>query len=469
MSSGRTDPTSIASLTSQAAADSVPWGEPPTPLLPAWYREELSGTELPDHVRPFAWGRPIETVGELCDFWTEPRLPEEEAVFDSLESLRFLKSLVRDRGWPPEAMFVFPPGMNRSDIRDYPLGGRTLFALLRADLLQGDDGISVADLVSTNGFGILSLIELMCVTEATIGDLSFGMTTHGTADDEPVLSGGRALGTADRRDWLGPIGTLLAVADEFYGATTVREALSLNLASVAEKTGIASDLGALRIADVTAGRRIADSLVDQLNGLFASFSERERLIIDRRLGRSSPQTLDALGNELRVSRERVRQIERAIQRKIEDRVGRDMRIVAGTLRDQMGPVATDTYFDTLVATVFAGGPPENTGISLATRLLRSRLNYTCANGICFDETAKGVIQRLRHDARKLSDDLGLVEEEALRSRLPDAGWSRYFPSLWNALGSIASSVGSRCAILSRRESRLLCALGPGQRRWKKLQ
>ena len=50
---------------------------------------------------------------------------------------------------------------------------------------------------------------------------------------------------------------------------------------------------------MTAGRRIADSLVDQLNGLFASFSERERLIIDRRLGRSSPQTLDALGNELK--------------------------------------------------------------------------------------------------------------------------------------------------------------------------
>ena len=82
-----------------------------------------------------------------------------------------------------------------------------------------------------------------------IGDLSFGMTTHGTADDEPVLSGGRALGTADRRDWLGPIGTLLAVADEFYGATTVREALSLNLASVAEndwhclRPGSASDCG----------------------------------------------------------------------------------------------------------------------------------------------------------------------------------------------------------------------------------
>ena len=435
MSSGQTDPTSAAFLkTSQVAADAVPWGEPPTPLLPGWYRGELSETELPDHVRPFVWGPPIETVGELCDFWTEPRLPEEEDVLDSSEPLSFLKSLVRDRGWPPEHMFVFPPGMNRSDIRDYPLGARTLFALHRADLLKGDDGICVADLVSAEGFGFVSLIELMCVVEAVIGDLSFGVTTHDTADEERVSSSGPALGTAGRRDWLGPIGTLLAVADEFYGATTVREALSLNLASVAEKTGIASDLGALRIVDVTAGRRIADSIVDKLNGLSTSFSERERLIIDRRVGRSSPQTLDALGIELNVSRERVRQVQRAIRDKIEDRVGREIRIVAGTLRDQMGPVVADTYFDTLVATVFAGDPAKNTGISLAIQLLRSRLNYTCANGICFDQTAKDVIQRLRHDARKLSDDLGLVEEEALRSRLPDSAWSPYFFQLVECAG-----------------------------------
>ena len=292
----------------------------------------------------------------------------------------------------------------------------------------------MADLVSAEGFGFVSLIELMCVVEAVIGDLSFGVTTHDTADEERVSSSGPALGTAGRRDWLGPIGTLLAVADEFYGATTVREALSLNLASVAEKTGIASDLGALRIADVTPGRRIADRIVDKLNGLSTSFSARERLIIDRRLGSTSPQTLSALGNELNVSTERVRQVERAIQDKLKDGVGRDIRIVAGTLRDQMGPVVADTYFDTLVATVFAGDPTKNTGISLATQLLRSRLNYTCANGICFDETAKDVIQRLRHDTRKLSDDLGLVEEEALRSRLPDSAWSPYFFQLVECAG-----------------------------------
>ena len=82
MSSGRTDPTSSCvpeDVTSSCGFSPVGRTSHTAPAGDGIERSSPE-TELPDHVRPFAWGRPIETVGELCDFWTEPRLPEEEAV-----------------------------------------------------------------------------------------------------------------------------------------------------------------------------------------------------------------------------------------------------------------------------------------------------------------------------------------------------------------------------------------------------
>jgi RNA polymerase sigma factor (sigma-70 family) len=56
---------------------------------------------------------------------------------------------------------------------------------------------------------------------------------------------------------------------------------------------------------------IARSFEEQLQGLLSQLDDKERVIIERRfgLGDREPQTLAEIGSDMKLSRERIRQIE----------------------------------------------------------------------------------------------------------------------------------------------------------------
>ena len=400
------------------AVQLAPWGSPPTPLLPRWYRETLSELRLPDDVRKA--NSAVTTVGELDAFWKEAQSPVDRA------SLRSLVRLVRGYR-PPRDHVVIPLGYRHLELAWYPLRRRTANVLRREGLLEGDSGLSVGELLSFEHFGIASLLDLMCVAElALTGRVPLFVTPKaGHIESEEQESRTSTWSSA-----VDLFEALLAAASEFHGASTVGEALRLDLPRLAATIGIAPALESLPIQDLTT-RRIASTVSERLASLLAPMSSRQKLILKKRLFVSNPHTLtlQELAVRIGVTRERVRQIELRALETVEEAVGREIRIIAALLCDQLGPVIAVAEFERLVAEVFNDGLLREPAIDLARRMLKSRLNYSCLNGVCFNEAASDVVATLRGVAGKVADDVGLIDEEALRDHLPSGEWNGFFPQL----------------------------------------
>ena len=269
----------------------APWGRPPTPLLPCWYRETLCYLRLPRKIRKANPG--LKTVGELGAFW--------EGVQSQVDktSLHSLVRLVRGHR-PPPNYIVIPAGIDPLELSQYPLRPRTAnviqSVLQREDLLNEDKGLSVGELLSFRNFGIVSLLDLMCVTELALADRvlvlnDVGVHGEGTIHKKPVEHG------SEWDDMIDLLGVLLSAAKEFHGVISVREALELDLANLASTIGIAQALDSLMIRNLTNGRRIANTIAERLASFLISMTPREQLIVERRLLTNSPDTLQELWRE----------------------------------------------------------------------------------------------------------------------------------------------------------------------------
>ena len=388
----------------------APWGSPPTPLLPRWYRENLPHLQLPREIRKA--NPALKTVGEIGAFWKGVQPPVDKAWLDSLVGL------VRGHRPPPNYV-VIPAGIDLSELAQYPLRSRTAKVLREEDLLKGNNGLSVRELMSFRNFGIVSLLDLMCVAELALAD---------RVSDDDTNTERSVERTSEWDDMVDLLDRLLSAANEFYGVTTLGEALRLDLSRLASTIGIAPALNSFAIRDLTKGRRITDTITEQLTVLLASTTPREQLILERRLFTEAPQILGELGQLVGVSRERVRQIEKRLQQAVEACVGTEIDIVAALLGQQMRPVVDAVELDTLISKMFTDSE-KNLSVDIAVQMVKSRLNYSCVNGVCLNEPALETVRVLQEVANKIVDDVGLLDEKALRAQLPSEEWNDFFPQL----------------------------------------
>ena len=394
----------------------APWGSPPTPLLPRWYRETLSELQIPDKVRKA--NSAVATVGQLDTFWEKAQSSVDRAARQSL--VRLVGSYR-----PPRDHIVIPAWIGHLELARYPLRPRTVNVLRREGLLEGHSGLSVGELMSFRNFGILSLLDLMCVAElALTGRVQQCLTPKAGHIDNEELE----LGTSAWRGAVDLFEALLAAASEFHGAVTVGEALQLDLTKLATTIGIAPAFESLPIRDLTT-HRIANTVSERLGSMLASMSSTQKLILERRLFVSSPDTLQELAEQVEVTRERVRQIELRVLGTLEETIGPEIRIISTLLSEQLGPVIAADDLERLIAEVFNDGPLREPAIDLARRMLKSQLNYSCVEGVCFNEAATDVVATLRNAAGEVADDVGLIDEEALRDHLPSGDWNGFFPQL----------------------------------------
>ena len=422
----------------------APWGSPPTPLLPRWYRETLSELQLPDEVRKA--NSAVATVGQLDTFW--------EKAQPSVDCASLRSSLMRLVGSsrPPRDYVVIPAGIDHLELARYPLRVRTANVLRIEGLLEGHSSLSVGELLSLKNFGILSLLDLMCVAElALTGQVPQFVTPRaGRIDSEEPEWGTSA--------WSGAVGlfqVLLAAASEFHGASSVGDALRLDLPRLAATIGIAPALESLSIRDLT-NRRIARTVTKRLASLLASMSSSQKLILERRLFVSSPHTLQELAEQIGVTRERVRQIELRVLGTVEETVGSEISIIAALLREQLGPVIAAAEFERSIADVFNYDSLTESTINLASRTLKSRLSYKCVDGVCLDEAATDIVATLRDAAGEVADDVGLIDEEALRDHLSSTEWKDFVSQLIELCEF--HRIGGRLALRDTAKARVKAAL-----------
>ena len=417
----------------------APWGKPPTPLLPRWYRETLSELPLPDEVRRA--NSAVATVGDLNTFWAQSKLAADRAL------LRALVKLVGSCR-PPRNHIVIPAEIDHLELAIFPLRPRTINVLHREGLFEGHSGLSVGELLSFTDFGMTSLLDLMCVAELA---LTGRRPQYTLSESDRVDSQNPDWSTPAWSNAVNLLKKLLGAAKEFHNVSTLGEALQLNLPKLAATIGIATDLESLRIQDLT-NRYIGNTVTERLAILLLSMSSRRKLILEQRLFVSSPRTLQHLAEQFDVTRERVRQIEQKTIRIIDKAVGSEISTIATLLGERIGPIVTAVEFERLIIDVFNDGSSRASAINLACRILNSRLDYSCVDGVCFNQVAIDVVMTLRDVAGKFADDVGLIDEEALRDYLPSDEWNEFFPQLIERCAF--KQVGNRIALRDSNRARV---------------
>ena len=227
---------------------------------------------------------------------------------------------------------------------------------------------------------------------------------------------------------------LLDGAAEFHGAVTVSDALRIDLAHLALTIGIASDLDSVAISDLTTGDRIADTVCDQLATVLASMSPRKLMVLDSRLFTGNPVTLREAAQEAGVTREGLRQIQLRVQKSVDEAVAPKIGVLGTFVAEELGPVVAASEFESVIASVFDDEVSTVAAADLARRILKSRLNYSCADGICLSPAAVAIVDDLRARATEFADDVGLIDEEYLQDCLPSDEWTEFFPQILERCG-----------------------------------
>ena len=400
----------------------APWGCRPTPLLPRWYRKTLASLRLPTQITKRC--KQGATVGDIDSFWDTARSPIAKVALDALVRLV--------RGYePPFSYVIVPTGFDLAQLAYFPFRIRTMNCLRRGPLLDGTDGLTVGQVMSLPNFGIVSLLDMMCVTERAFTCHSSPRdpvrANQPVPDDSPWRSGAW-------RDLVDQLKLLLGGAAEFHGAVTVGDALRADLAQLAKTIGNAPTLDSIEIQDLEADYRIADAVCDRLAGMLASMSPTALVTLDRRLFADKPMSLAEVGRQTGVTGEAVRRIQHRVRETLNETLGSEIGAIETFVTERLPPVIKAVEFDGVIAGMFDDESSTVEATDLARRILRSRLNYSCADGICLSPAAVAIVDDLRARATEFADDVGLIDEEYLQDCLPSDEWTEFFPQILERCG-----------------------------------
>lgn len=405
------------------------WGAATAPLVPRAYRRAYHNV-LADSALRIAAELPALTLGQLNRAMWEslPWRELDEIVFSCLRR--------QVAAFPiPEFTYTIPAGTSAEWLLTLPLRPRTRSAVGRFCRQRMTDGRLLAprpaaDLLQIKSAGKMTLLDFLCVLESAERQrttATVAVRGVAAAQSYPQVEFDEDAREERRQHDFRPLRELLAVAQEFRGAKTFKDAIESDLGDLAKVTGMAERLDDIELGALTGGLRVSDAFLVALASLTADLPTRSLLVLDRRLFRLKPRTLEEIGVSLGVTRQRVAQVEKRLKGKIEGLVGEHLRILAGALRSSLDPVLPRPELDQRVERVFAGTAHPN--VPLAHRMLRGALGYRCVDDICFSKDAAGVVDMLRAAARERADDAGLIDEGALQDLLPSKEWLLVWPRL----------------------------------------
>lgn len=433
----------------------APWGSPPTPLLPRWYIEALASTPLPAALVRAAEpddesGVRMRTVGDLPSFWGRRSAPIP-AEFPGV-----LVSVVGNL-FPPMDLEVLPAGTNLDRLLSCPLRTRTRNCLIRAvhqTKIVTDQAATVGQLVVIPNFGLMSLLDLMCIAEAANGNgflrhsptdrQQHQDTSHGHPSSSQTLEapGPREVAWRDAAD---PLGTLMGVAADFRGARTLGDALRVDLGELAGLLGLEDDLDGILVDDLRSALGPTQETVAAIDDLWDRLTPREQAILIERLLAPEPLTLEKIAARFGITRERIRQMEKQLKREFRSPDGRAADVsrcvgrVAALVRADLPPVIPVGEFERVLHETFppspsSGGSDAGMAGQVARSMLQDELAYSCSDKICLSPDATALVEDLQSASRELADDVGLLRESELRDRLPEGIWHEHWDTLLDCCG-----------------------------------
>ena len=417
-----------------------------------------------------------------------PERPSPRAAELHLLSIQDALNAIDEGLVPHSGCLAWPAGLERANLEDMPLRVRTWNCLHGACLIGGADSLTVRELLALPHFGRKSLEDLLLGTkqflESCIRDDGAGYSS----DAEPSQTADSSSAEVDlpgptrqanpssfpRLDQEGAIpaipvakpqspwgragellAPLLAAMSELHGTRTLADALNPECMFLASRMGIASELEDVSIDSIignTSG--LAATIVDRLEQEIEDSTEDQRIIIESRLLGVPPQTLEQVGTTLGVTRERVRQIQLKLERRMETAFGNEFSVLSAVLKDKFDHLIPENEMQSQLE----GLLPDNQGsarVLLLNKLIAS-LGLTLEDGFFFDEEAKRVAHEIRLAAKRIADDAGLVDEETLIECLPRESWHSFWP--WFRKHCKLSDLHGSTAIRNTAKARLKAAV-----------
>ena len=342
--------------------------------------------------------------------------------------------------------------------------------------MEGDSPLTVWRLLRLQNFGRKSLRDLLytvenflneCVRIGSPDSQEAGEPNERTpaAPQESAIPETRAQAPRTPWDSAGQLlSPLLAAAAELHGARTLADALNPELMRLAGRMGITAAIGAIRIEHVSRGTPgLVSITLGRLALTLDAASDTERTIIEHRVLRTPPTTLEVVGSQVGVTRERIRQVQTRIERKIHAALGRGLRIISATLKEPLGHVVSQSELEGQIEQLL---PADE---SLATRMFRKALlndmGFTLDNGVYLDARAMEQLERIRASIRGFADDVGLVDEQRLVASLSSEEWKQWWPWVRERYGlhDLFGSLGIRDSGKARAKAALISIGRPATR------
>ena len=404
-------------------------------------------------------------VQDLASIW---QLRAEPLPAGALSALFRLMS---QHSHPPRDLVVIPAGTDLSRLLQCPFRVRAMTCLRKAigsGVLGQDEPITVGRLLELEHFGLATLIEVMCIAEAAI-DSGFLVTTCSTQPAESSFSKQHSnplyLVSDDWALTVPLLKKLFTVSMKLHDAQTLSDALETNLGELITELGMATSFGRISLANLVMERTIPAEFLVALAAFWQSLSPREQLIFEHRFVVRNSRTLEDLGSDLSLTRERVRQIQKHIECKWRHpaTAGAEtrwwLRAAAATIRNDVGPVVGSGLLRERITSALSdvetvAGQDRIRG--MAHKMLQEELAYVCSGEECIDQDASSVVEELKRGARLVADDVGLVREDELRARVSEERWLLHWDVLlrWSGLHRI----GDRLALRNTKKARVKAAL-----------
>jgi len=428
-----------------------------------------------------------------------PKRPSAVEAKAHLAQLECALQAVRKNVLPPADAIAWPSGLDRALLSELQLATRTWNCLSRSKLTSGQSQLTVLALMRTSNFGRTSLTDLLLTVEkylvgrtlAPIGsaDHSLGaVTSRGFPNSADAHHGGDGLVSPDSNatteslraltatiDGLCTPSTrwtiateglksLLATSADAMGTPTLAHALRPELMRLARRMGLDDVLLSVGLHEATLGVPSLPALIARrLRETLSALDERQQTVVQTRLAQAPPVTLEKVGLQLGVTRERVRQMQAKIEPKIEAAFGRELHVIASTLQERLDPL---TPVDELERQIDRIAPDASeTVATLFRNALVRTMGLTLNGGLYTTDRAERVIRDVRLQARDLADDVGLVRERDLVASLPDDTWLRFWPWLRRRSGlhRFYGSLALRDSAKARAKAALISLRRPATR------
>ena len=395
-------------------------------------------------------------TGNLTHSHGWARTPSPEECDQHLAELGESIEAVHRGELPDGRCVAWPEGLDRALVpaMGLPVRIRNVFARELGN--EGESAMTVREAMLLANFGRKSCKALIVGLEEFLTKHGSEAMAHRQAlagEAEQLKERRRARKWEEAIEVLSPV---LAAGEEVLGARTLASVLHPDLVALCTEMGSVRELERVKLEGLAGDDRgpVAGAL-ERLESLLRELPANQHTVLKHRIVNKPRKTLEDTGETLGVSRERVRQIEFRLRRRIEKTLEPGLGILARKVEERFGHIAWRKELDQYIAS----GLPRGTSPT-AARLVHQEVIETqelaMQGEVYFDKEVERFVRELVAQANESADDTGLLDEWSLMQTLPSRDWERFWE--WLKQKAQLREVQGRAGLRDSAKARVKAAL-----------